>query len=377
MLGDLGADVIKVENPDGGDDTRHWGPPFTKGENGDPGDAAYYLCANRNKRSIAVNMRTEEGQAILRDLAVQSDVVIENYKVGGLAKYGLDYASLSTLNPDLIYCSITGFGQTGPLASQPGYDFLIQAMGGLMSITGDETPMKVGIPAVDLFTGIYASNAIMAALIARDQGQGGQHIDLALFDVQAAMLANQASNYFVSGKVPGRKGNAHPNIVPYQDFPTKDGRLAVAVGNDRQFAAFAHVLGKREWAEDEHYATNEARVENREDLVEAIAAVLQTDTSKDWQNRLTQAGVPNGPIQTLDKVFDHPQTEARGLVEDVALASGATASLVANPVNLSGTPVQTRHAPPRHGQHTSEVLQERLGFDQNLVNDLTNKGVVA
>ncbi len=377
ILGDLGADIIKVENPDGGDDTRKWGPPFMADEDGAPADAAYYLCANRNKRSIAVNMREEKGREILRELALQSDVVIENYRVGGLAKYGLDYASLSPSKPDLVYCSITGFGQTGPLADQPGYDFLIQAMGGLMSVTGEDTPMKVGIPAVDLFTGVYAANAVMAALIARDKGLGGQHIDMALFDVQAAMLANQASNYFVSGQVPGRKGNAHPNIVPYQDFPTADGRLAVAVGNDRQFAAFASVLGQPGWAADERYATNAARVMHRERLVAEITLVLSERKTGHWQDLLAEAGVPSGPIQTIDQVFDHPQAVSRGLRQDTHVTGAGAADLVSNPMRLSRTPVQTRLAPPRHGEHTCEVLQERLGFDQNLVNALARQGVVA
>ncbi len=376
ILGDLGADVIKVENPDGGDDTRKWGPPFLTGEDGEPGDAAYYLCANRNKRSITVNMREPEGQNILRDLALQSDVVIENYKVGGLKKYGLDYATLSALKPDLVYCSITGFGQTGPLADQPGYDFLIQAMGGLMSVTGEAEPMKVGVPAVDLFTGVYASSAILAALTARDRGQGGQHIDMALFDVQAAMLANQASNYFVSGKVPGRKGNAHPNIVPYQDFPTRDGRIAVAVGNDRQFAAFAAALGRPDWASDERYATNAARVEHRERLVAEITLALSDKDTQAWQSALSQAGVPCGPIHSVDEVFAHPQARARGLAEAVRLNDGVDAQMVRSPINLSQTPVETRRAPPRLGAHTAEVLQERLGMDQNLVNRLRSAGVL-
>ncbi len=377
ILGDLGADVIKVENPDGGDDTRAWGPPFMMDEAGERADAAYYLCANRNKRSIAVNLREEKGREILRELAAQSDVVIENYKRGGLAKYGLDHQSLSALKPDLVYCSITGFGQTGPLADQPGYDFLIQAMGGLMSVTGEDTPMKVGVPAVDLFTGVYAAGAVMAALMARDKGRGGQHIDMALFDVQAAMLANQAANYFVSGKAPGRRGNAHPNIVPYQDFPTSDGRIAVAVGNDRQFAAFAGALGRVGWVEDERYATNAARVENRERLVAEITLVMSDQSSAHWQQALTAANVPNGPIQSIDEVFSHPQAVARSLHHDMSMTGGGTARLVANPMRLSSTPVEARRAPPRHGEHTSEVLQERLGMTQILVNALRRDGVVA
>ena len=377
ILGDLGADVVKVENPAGGDDTRKWGPPFQKLEDGGLGDAAYYLCANRNKRSIAVNLRTDAGRRILRDLAADSDVVIENYKTGGLAKYGLDYESLRAVSPDLIYCSITGFGQTGPLAEQPGYDFLIQAMGGLMSVTGEDAPMKVGVPAVDLFTGVYAAGAIMAALTARDRGQGGQHIDMALFDVQAAMLANQASNYFVSGKAPGRRGNAHPNIVPYQDFPTQDGRIAVAVGNDGQFAAFAKALGRGEWAQAEAFAINAARVENRELLIAKITIEMAKRSTDAWRSRLTEAGVPNGPIQSVDEVFDHAQAKARGLSYDMHMTQAGATRLVANPMRLSATPPRAHRPPPRHGEHTDEVLQERLGLGQNTLNDLRRDGVLA
>lgn len=377
ILGDLGADVIKVENPDGGDDTRHWGPPFLTDEDGESADAAYYLCANRNKRSIAVNLREGRGRDILRELAAQSDVVIENYKVGGLKKYGLDYESLSQINPKLVYCSITGFGQTGPLAHEPGYDFLIQAMGGLMSVTGEEAPMKVGVPAVDLFTGVYAANAVMAALWARQTKGTGQYIDMALFDVQAAMLANQASNYFVSGHAPGRRGNAHPNIVPNQDFPTADGRIAVAVGNDRQFASFAKTLECEGWVDDERYRTNAARVKNRERLVAEITLILADQTSEHWQAALSKAGVPCGPIQTVDEVFTHPQAQARHLSYTMQIAGVGDARLVASPLRLSSTPPEARLAPPRHGEHTSQVLQERLGLSQNLVNELIKAGVLA
>jgi len=376
ILGDLGADVIKVENPDGGDDTRSWGPPFLKDDQGDDAEAAYYLCANRNKRSIAVNMRSPEGLEILKDLAAQSDVVIENYKTGGLKKYGLDYESVKALKDDIVYCSITGFGQDGPLADQPGYDFLIQAMGGLMSVTGEDKPMKVGVPAVDLFTGVYAAGAIMAALIARDRGAGGDYIDMALLDVQAAMLANQASNYFVSGRSPGRGGNAHPNIVPYQDFPTRDGRIAVAVGNDRQFAAFAAALGRPDWAEDHRFRRNADRVANREVLIAEITLVLASEDSAAWSQKLHRAGVPCGPIQTIAEVFDHPQVRARGLRLDLAMSGAESAPLVANPMRLTGSRPQYRRAPPRLGEHTAEVLQERLGLDQNRLRTLKDSGAV-
>lgn len=376
ILADLGADVIKVENPDGGDDTRGWGPPFLKNDDGTRAEAAYYLCANRSKRSIAVNMREEEGRDILRRLAAQSDVIIENYKTGGLKKYGLDYDSVKALRSGIIYCSITGFGQTGPLSAQPGYDFLIQAMGGLMSVTGEDKPMKVGVPAVDLFTGVYAAGAVMAALIARDQGLGGQHIDMALFDVQAAMLANQASNYLVSGRAPGRGGNAHPNIVPYQDFPTLDGRIAVAVGNDGQFAAFARALGRQEWADDPRFKANAARVENREVLVAEIIVVMSARSSAHWTGALNAAGVPCGPIQSVDQVFAHPQAEARGLKLNLPMSGCGEAPMVANPMRLSGTPPVYRTAPPRLGEHTAQVLQERLGIDRNGVRQLQQAGIV-
>ena len=365
-----------MENPAGGDDTRSWGPPFIKDDDGEDAEAAYYLCANRNKRSIAVNMRTPEGLEILKDLASTSDVVIENYKTGGLKKYALDYDSVKALKRDVIYCSITGFGQTGPLADQPGYDFLIQAMGGLMSVTGEDAPMKVGVPAVDLFTGVYAAGAIMAALIQRDRTGCGDYIDMALLDVQAAMLANQASNYFVSGRSPGRGGNAHPNIVPYQDFPTRDGRIAVAVGNDRQFAAFASALGRPDWAEDGRFARNAGRVANREVLISEITLVMVEDDSAAWSRALHEAGVPCGPIQTLEEVFDHPQARARELALELPMTGAGAAPLVANPMRLTAGAPAYRRAPPRLGEHTVEVLQERLGFDQNRVKALKASGAV-
>ena len=376
ILGDLGADVIKVENPKSGDDTRRWGPPFLKDEGGQDADAAYYLCANRNKRSIAVNIAEPEGQAMLKKLAADSDVVIENYKTGGLKKYGLDYDSLKAVNPDLVYCSVTGFGQTGPWKDQPGYDFLIQAMGGLMSVTGEDAPMKVGVPAVDLFTGVYAAGAVMAGLLARTKGQGGQHIDMALFDVQAAMLANQAANFFVSGKSPGRQGNAHPNIVPYQDFPTSDGRIAVAVGNDGQFQAFAQALGRPDWATDSRFMRNADRVANREVLVADITLTLNAATSAHWMERLHDAGVPCGPILALDQVFDHEQAQARNLAFTLPMTGVGDAPMIANPMRLSETGPQYRKAPPRFAEHTSEVLQERLGLTENEIQSLRDRSIV-
>lgn len=377
ILGDLGADVIKVENPDGGDDTRGWGPPFMPDAEGGQGDAAYYLCANRNKRSIAVNLREPDGQEIIRKLAAQSDVVIENYKTGGLKRFGLDYDSLKQTNPSIVYCSVTGFGQTGPNAHLPGYDFLIQAMGGLMSVTGEDAPVKVGVPIVDLFTGVYAAGAILAALVARDHGKGGQYIDMALFDVQTAMLANQACNYLVGGKVPGRMGNRHPNIVPYQDFPTADGRIAVAVGADRQFRAFAGVLGRPEWADDPRFARNAGRVQYREELCGEIASIMRNRSSEDWRKNLDAAGIPCGPIQGLDGVFSEQQALARGLTFNMEITGSGAATLVANPMRLSQTPPQYRSAPPRFAEHTSEVLQERLGLSQNEVFQMKQLGILA
>ena len=376
ILGDMGADVIKVENPAGGDDTRSWGPPFVADETGQPGDAAYYLCANRNKRSITVNMRTEAGREILRDLAAQSDVVIENYKTGGLKKYGLDYASVKALKDDVIYCSITGFGQTGPLADQPGYDFLIQAMGGLMSVTGEDKPMKVGVPAVDLFTGVYAAGAIMAALIHRDRSGRGEYIDMALLDVQAAMLANQAANYFVSGRAPGRGGNGHPNIVPYQDFPTRDGRIAIAVGNDRQFAAFAAAMGRPDWAQDPRFIRNADRVAHREVLIAEITVTMAQRDTETWSSLLHEAGVPCGPIQSVDEVFAHPQALARNLSFEAASGAASGVRLVASPMRLSGAAPRYERPPPRLGEHTEEVLQERLNLSQNRVSTLKAQGVL-
>jgi crotonobetainyl-CoA:carnitine CoA-transferase CaiB-like acyl-CoA transferase len=376
ILGDLGADVIKVENPDGGDDTRGWGPPFVTDADGGQGDAAYYLCTNRNKRSIAVDISRPEGQAIIRDLAARSDVVIENFKAGGLKKYGLDYDSLKAVKPDLIYCSVTGFGQTGPRAAEPGYDFLIQAMGGLMSVTGDGQPMKVGVPIVDLFTGVYAAGAIMAALIARDRGHGGQHIDMALFDVQTAMLANQACNYLVGGRAPGRMGNRHPNIVPYQDFPTADGRIAVAVGADRQFRRFAEVLGFPEWGEDPRFARNADRVATRDVLCALIEEQMIRRPTSAWEAELAKAGIPCGPIRDIAGVFTDPQAVARQLRSDMPRTDGSNAPIVASPMRLGVTPPCERLPPPVLGEHTRAVLRHELGLCDDEIEGLVSSETV-
>ena len=363
MLADLGAEVIKVERPDVGDDTRAWGPPFTTRTDGSRGDSAYFMCANRGKKSVALDMASPEGAEAIRTLAARSDVVVENFKVGGLARYGLDYTALSATNPGLVYCSITGFGQTGPRASQAGYDYMIQAMGGLMSVTGQPDgapgaePMKVGVAVVDLATGLYASNAILAALLhARATGEG-QHIDIALFDVQAAMLANQATNYFVSGVAPTRMGNAHPNLVPYQPFPCSDGMVVIAVGNDGQFRTLCGALKAGALAADERYATNAGRIGHRLELVAALSVITGGWTMAALMATLEAAGVPCGPVNTIDQVFDEPQARARGLeVEQSRADLSAPIRTVASPIRMSRTPPRYEVAPPALGQDTEAVL---------------------
>jgi crotonobetainyl-CoA:carnitine CoA-transferase CaiB-like acyl-CoA transferase len=383
LLGDLGADVIKIERPFAGDDTRSWGPPFLKDAAGqDTRDAAYFLCANRNKQSVTIDFTQAQGQALITALARDSDIVIENFKRGGLAAYGLDYASLAAVNPRLIYCSITGFGQTGPYADRAGYDFLIQGMGGLMSITGRQDgepgsgPQKVGVAVTDILTGLYASNAILAALAHREVSGVGQYIDLALLDVQIASLANQTMNYLATGTAPVRMGNAHPNIVPYQDFPTADGAMILTVGNDVQFTKLALVAGHAEWAVSPLFATNKARVANRAAFVEAFTAVSVTRTTRDWIAALEAAGVPCGPINTLTEVFADPQVVARGMEIRMDHATGTSVPLVANPIRMSATPPEYRTAPPVLGQHTRAVLAERLGLDEAAIGALAEQGVI-
>ena len=382
ILGDLGADILKVERPGAGDDTRLWGPPFLKDPQGQPtGESAYYLCTNRNKRSLAIDMALPPGQALIRALALQCDVVIENFKVGGLKAYGLDAESLRALNPRLIYCSITGFGQTGPYAHRAGYDFLIQGMGGLMSVTGrgaDQPgagPMKVGVALTDIMTGLYASTAILAALQARHSTGEGQHIDLALLDVQVAGLANQGMNYLYSGQLPQRMGNAHPNTVPYQDFPTADGHMILAIGNDGQFAKFCEAVGHAEWSCDERFATNAARVTHRQALIPMIQAVTQTRNTSAWVSLLENLGVPCGPIHTVDQVYQDPQVRARDMTFEMQHPTAGPIPLVASPIRMSETPVAYRHAPPMLGQHTREVLSEVLGMTDDTLNDLKQQGV--
>lgn len=383
VLGDLGADIIKIERPGSGDDTRGWGPPFVRDvETGKDADAAYYLCANRNKRSVTVDFATPEGQAIVARLALRADVLIENFKVGGLAAYGLDYESLKKINPRLIYCSITGFGQTGPYAARAGYDFLVQAMGGLMSITGRKDgepgagPQKAGVALTDILTGLYASIGILAALAHRERTGEGQYIDVALLDVQVACLANQAMNYLVSGAAPRRLGNAHPNIVPYQDFPTSDGFMIIAVGNDTQFVKLCAELQVPELALDARYIRNQDRVANRTTLIEALCSVTVLQPTYHWVGKLEAVGVPCGPINALDAVFDDPQVRARELAIAIPRAVAGSVPSVANPLRLSATPVSYRSAPPALGAQTREVLKQLLGMPDAEIDAMAQRGIL-
>jgi crotonobetainyl-CoA:carnitine CoA-transferase CaiB-like acyl-CoA transferase len=383
ILADLGAEVIKVERPGCGDDTRAWGPPFLKDAEGEnTTEAAYYLSANRNKQSVTIDFTRPEGQKLVRELAAKSDILIENFKVGGLAAYGLDYASLKAINPVLIYCSITGFGQTGPYAKRAGYDFMIQGLGGLMSLTGradDQEgagPVKVGVALTDVMTGVYSSTAILAALAHRDQGGLGQHIDMALLDVQVACLANQALNYLTTGVAPTRLGNAHPNIVPYQDFPTADGDFILTVGNDSQFRKFAEVAGHARWGDDPRFLTNKLRVANRAELIPLIRQATVFKTTAQWVTELERAGVPCGPINGLDQVFADPHVQARGLAMTLPHALSGSVPQVASPIRLSETPVEYRQAPPLLGEHTAEVLERVLGLQASVVSTLRQAGVV-
>jgi crotonobetainyl-CoA:carnitine CoA-transferase CaiB-like acyl-CoA transferase len=383
MLADLGAEVIKVERPGVGDDTRGWGPPFLKDRDGQATrDAAYYLCTNRNKKSVTIDITKAEGQRLVRELAAQADVLVENYKVGGLAQYGLDYASMKADFPRLVYCSITGFGQTGPYAPRAGYDFLVQAMGGMMSVTGRADteegggPIKVGVAVTDLFTGLYASNAILAALAYREKSGLGQHIDLALLDVQVATMANQAMNYLYSGRSPGRLGNAHPNVVPYQDFPTADGNVIIAVGNDGQFARLVGALGQPELAVDARFATNLVRVAHRAELIRMLRQQTIRRTTTEWVAALEAVEVPCGPINDLAHVFDDPQVLARGMKLEAEHPTAGPIPLVANPIRLSASPVEYRNAPPTLGQHTVEVLSGVLGYGADGIAELQAKKVI-
>lgn len=384
LMADMGAEVIKVERPGSGDDTRQWGPPFLKNDQGeDTTESAYYLSANRGKKSIMVDISQPRGQEIIKQLAAKSDVLIENYKVGGLKKYGLDYQNIQAINPRLVYCSITGFGQTGPYAHRAGYDFLIQAMGGLMSITGTPDklegggPVKVGVAVSDLATGLYASNAILSALLERAQSGRGQYIDLSLLDVQAAMLANQASNYLVGGQIPGRIGNSQPNIVPYEAFATADGQIILAIGNDAQFSKFCNLAGKPELASDPLYASNRRRVENRQELCSIVADLLAQQTNDYWLTEMEALGVPCGSINSIDQVYADPQIQARNMVLNIRHPLSSGLRLPGNPIKYSRTPVNAEQPPPLLGEHTDAVLQEMLKMSEEEISALRKENTIA
>jgi crotonobetainyl-CoA:carnitine CoA-transferase CaiB-like acyl-CoA transferase len=383
ILADLGADVIKIERPGTGDDTRQWGPPYLKDRDGDDtADAAYFLSTNRGKRSLTLDISRPEGQSVARALALESDVVIENYKVGGLARYGLDHAALCAANPRLVYCSITGFGQNGPYAGRAGYDYLIQAMSGLMSITGlpdgvpGGGPMRVGVAVTDIMTGMYATVAILSALAHRDRTGEGQYIDMALLDAATAMLANQATSFLSTGQSPGRTGAGHPSVVPYQPFETADGHVIVAVGNDGQYARYCEALCRPDLATDPRFATSAARVRNRDVLVPEIAAIMRTRRGNEWISVLETAGVPCGPINTIDQVFNDPQIRHRGLQVELPHAAAGSVPLVGSPLRLSRTPVEYRGGPPTLGQHTDEVLTEVLGMTEEDIGALRAAAIV-
>ncbi len=379
LLADFGAEVIKIEKPGEGDDTRGWGPPFVTNGDGSRGDAAYFQSANRGKWSVCIDMATAEGQSIIKRLAAKSDVLIENFKVGGLKKYGLDYASLKAINPKLICCSITGFGQDGPYAQRAGYDFMIQGMAGVMSITGekDGSPMKMGVAFSDIFAGLHAVVGITAALYHRERTGQGQHIDISLLDSQVAVLANQALNYLVGGKVPGRLGNAHPNIVPYQTFATKDGHIIMAVGTDRQYAEYCRIVGAPHLATDDRFVRNQGRVENREVLIPLLAPFMLARTTSEWVDAFEAASVPCGPINSIDQVFANEQVLARGLQIGLTRDDGVQIPGVANPIVFSETPVTYEKPSPRLGDGTSKVLSTILNIDPTELQRLRQNKTIA
>jgi crotonobetainyl-CoA:carnitine CoA-transferase CaiB-like acyl-CoA transferase len=383
LLADLGAEVIKVERPGAGDDTRRWGPPYLKDEEGrDTSEAAYYLAANRGKKSVTLDISRPEGQEIVRRLAARSDILLENYMVGTLQRYGLGYEELKAVNPRLIYCSITGFGQTGPYSHRAGYDFIVQGMSGLMSVTGEREgvpgggPQKVGIPVADLFTGLYSTTAVLAALASRDVTGVGQHVDMALLDVLVATMGTAYMNYLTSGNVLKSYGNAAANIVPYQAFPCKDGRIVLAIGNDGQFAKFCEIAGNEELARDERFATNDLRVRNRTLLVPILEELLGRRCMQEWVDALDTAGVPCGPINDIAQVFENPQVQHRGMLLEMPHPLSGKVPQVASPFRLSATPVEYRAAPPTLGQHTRDILQGVLGMDEEELAGLADKGVI-
>jgi crotonobetainyl-CoA:carnitine CoA-transferase CaiB-like acyl-CoA transferase len=381
ILGDLGADVIKIERPGAGDDTRKWGPPYVQGKDGkDTTESAYYLSSNRNKRSLTIDIAKPPGQALARRLIQRCDIMVENFKVGDMARYGLSYADLKAANPRLIYCSITGFGQTGPYAPRAGYDMLAQGLGGIMSVTGepDRPPMKVGVGIADIMCGMYATSAILAALHHRDRTGEGQYIDISLLDSQIAWLANVGLNYLTSGEVPERVGNEHPNIVPYNVMAASDGHVILAVGNDTQFAKFCDFAGIAEVAKDPRYISNEQRVINRRALYALLEPVLKKKSQMAWVDGLAKLGVPCSPVNTVDQVFADPQVKARGMQMSMPhpLAATGKVDLIANPIRFSGTPIAYRQAPPFLGQHSEEVLSEVLGLDAAGIADLRREGAI-
>ncbi|MDH0091623.1 CoA transferase [Achromobacter mucicolens] len=382
ILADLGADVIKVERPGHGDDTRTWGPPFLKDEDGqDTRDGAYFIATNRGKRSITLDLQTPEGQALVKDLCRDADVVLENYKVGTLARMGLDYESLSKINPRLVYCSVTGFGQTGPRAAEPAYDFLIQAMGGLMSVTGERDdrpgggPQKVGVPIVDLTTGVYAALGIVAALLRRAQTGKGEYIDVAMLDVQVGLLANQAMNFLLGNKVPRRTGTAHPNIQPQRTFACADGDIVIVVGNDGQFATLCDMLGKPELAQDPRYITNSQRVRNQDTLDPVLDAIFASQPRAHWLAALKKAGVPAGSINTVPEVFEDPQVVHRGMLRRLPHPAAGSVPQVMNPLRFGNSALRADAAPPLLGQHTADVLAE-LGLSAEQIQDYRDRKII-
>ncbi|VVO19011.1 CaiB/BaiF CoA transferase family protein [Pseudomonas fluorescens] len=382
-LADLGAEVIKVERPGAGDDTRGWGPPWMKGQNDEAThEASYYQSTNRGKLSVALNLASAEGQELVRALATDCDVLIENYKAGSLAKYGLDYAALSQLNPRLVYCSVTGFGQTGPRAAEPGYDFIIQGIGGLMSITGERDdlpgggPQKVGVAFSDLMTGLYSTVAIQAALLSREKSGVGQHIDMALLDVQVATLCNQSQNYLASGKPPGRYGNAHANIVPYQVFRASDQDFVIACGNDSQFVALCEAIGLADLPKDPRFARNADRVTHREAVIEILTRHFLGATADEWVRRIHPQGVPIGAINSIAQALDEPQVQARNMLVNIPHPLKADFVTVGSPIKMSGTPVEYLRPAPMLGEHTDEVLKRRLGLDDERLGELKARGVI-
>ena len=373
MLGDLGADIIKIEVPGKGDDTRHWGPPFTKG-----GESAYYLSANRNKRSLTLNLKSEQGLEILKKLIAKGDVLVDNFKTGTLSRWGLDYETLQEIRPGLIYCTVTGYGYTGPYSSRPGYDLIVQATGGFMSITGPENgdPSRAGVAIADISTGMFAANAILAALYSREQTGEGQRIDMSLLDSQVALLSYAATNYFVSGSITNRLGNAHPNIVPYQSFKARDMHFVLAIGNDKQWGIFCKSINKPEWIDDEKYSTNAVRVNNRKVLVNHLSKLFATQNAKYWLDIFDKVGLPSGPINELDQVFENEQIKSRDMRIELPHSIDNKVTLLNSPIKIPTSTTKPHKAPPTLGEHTEEILQEKIGVDKDTVAKLRNEGVL-